>query len=67
MKRREVETSIEGLMTTLGSTLEFVREQDGRYREDNVLLHRPRPSDAASPAWPELAPDEAIGGGQRRD
>lgn len=67
MKRREAEASIEGLMTTLGSTLEFVREQDGRYRDDKVLLHRPRPNDAAPPAWPELAQDEAASGGQRID
>lgn len=42
MKRREVETSITALVSTLESTLQFVRDQDAREREDKVLLHRPR-------------------------
>ena len=41
LKRREVETSIESIVQTLRNTLEFVREQDNREREDKVLLHRP--------------------------
>ena len=42
MKRREVETSIEATISTLRSTLEFVREQDRREREGtNVVPHRP--------------------------
>ena len=46
MKRREVETSIEGLIATLNNTLEFIREQDARAREERILLHRPRQSEA---------------------
>ena len=42
MKRREVETSIEALVGTLNNTLEFIREQDARAREERILLHRPR-------------------------
>jgi len=42
LKRREVETSIESIMQTLRNTLEFVRDQDNRDREDKILLHRPR-------------------------
>ena len=42
LKRREVETSIESIMQTLRNTLEYVREQDARDREDKILLHRPR-------------------------
>ena len=45
MKRREVETSIEALVATLNNTLEFIREQDTRAREDRILLHRPRPAE----------------------
>ena len=43
MKRREVETSIEATISTLRTTLDFVREQDRRERvgETNVVLHRP--------------------------
>jgi len=50
MKRREVETSIGALVSTLENTLQFVKEQDAREREDKVLLHRPRV------AVPEAAP-----------
>ena len=44
MKRREVETSIEATISTLKSTLDFVREQDRRERDtrdNNVVPHRP--------------------------
>ena len=55
MKRREVETTVEALVSTLNNTLEFIREQDARHREERVLLHRPRatePAPAARPADP---------------
>jgi hypothetical protein len=43
LKRRDVETSIEATIQTLRNTLEFVREQDARDREERQLLfHRPR-------------------------
>ena len=42
LKRREVENEIEGLVRTLTSTLEFIREQDARARDERILLHRPR-------------------------
>jgi cell division initiation protein len=42
LKRREVENEIEGLVRTLNSTLEFIREQDARARDERILLHRPR-------------------------
>ena len=45
MKRREVETSIEGIIATLNNTVAFVREQDTRHREEKILLHRPRLAD----------------------
>jgi cell division initiation protein len=50
LKRKDVETTIEASISTLRNTLEFVREQEGREREDRILLHRPRyaePLDAA--------------------
>ena len=59
LKRREVENSLESSMATLRSTLEFVREQEQREREEKILLHRPRQADQApapcarkSPAQP---------------
>jgi cell division initiation protein len=46
LKRRDVETSIEATIQTLRNTLEYVREQEAREREDRVLLHRPRHFDS---------------------
>ena len=46
MKRREVETTLESTIAALRNTLEFVREQEQREREDKILLHRPRPAEA---------------------
>jgi cell division initiation protein len=42
LKRRDVEASIESIMQALRNTLEYVREQDTREREDKILFHRPR-------------------------
>jgi len=50
LKRKDVETTIEATIQTLRNTLEFVREQDTREREDKILLHRPRVLDAAADA-----------------
>ena len=43
MKRREVETTLESSISSLRNTLEFVREQEQRERDEKILLHRPRP------------------------
>ena len=64
MKRREVETSIESTIASLRNTLEFVREQEQRERDERVLLHRPRQADP-TPAGPR-AFDETRDGGERR-
>jgi cell division initiation protein len=45
LKRREVENSLESSITTLRSTLDFVREQEQRDRDEKILLHRPRQAD----------------------
>jgi cell division initiation protein len=42
LKRREVETSLESTIQTLKNTLDYVREQDARDREDRVVAYRPR-------------------------
>ena len=57
LKRREVETTVEGTISTLRNTLEYVREQDAREQDDKILLHRPRHQDAAAHA-DELRPLE---------
>ena len=46
MKRREVENSLESTIATLKGTLEFVREQEQRDRDDKILFHRPRQAEA---------------------
>ena len=49
MKRRDVENSLESTIAALRNSLEFVREQDQKERDDKVLLHRPRTIEPAAP------------------
>jgi cell division initiation protein len=58
MKRREVEAGIESLVNTLQNTLEFIREQDARARDEKILLHRPKQADQPGTALP-AAEDQA--------
>jgi cell division initiation protein len=47
LKRREVETSLESIIQTLRNSLEYVREQEAREREERLALQqRPRYSDS---------------------
>jgi cell division initiation protein len=55
MKRREVENDIEALVRTLNTTLEFIRDQDARSREDRILLHRPRQAESGPAVQPRPA------------
>jgi cell division initiation protein len=48
LKRKDVETSLAGTIQTLRNTLDYVREQDTREREDRILLHRPRHAEIAT-------------------
>jgi cell division initiation protein len=41
LKRREVETNIEACISTLHNTVDFIREQERRERENRVVPHRP--------------------------
>jgi cell division initiation protein len=62
MKRREVENDIEALIRTLNTTLDFIREQDVRSREERILLQWPRPAElpaVAPPVRVELAKADA--------
>ena len=53
LKRRDVETSLEATIQTLRNTLEYVREQDARDRDERqVLLHRPRTEETRKPETP---------------
>ena len=52
VKRREAETDLEGTIAALHNTLDFIREQDRRERDDRVVPHRPKigPVAATRPA-----------------
>ncbi|HEX7280550.1 MAG TPA: DivIVA domain-containing protein [Vicinamibacterales bacterium] len=62
MKRREVENDIEALVRTLTTTLEFIRDQDARSRDERVLLHRPRAAEAGPAAVARPADAQAKDG-----
>ena len=60
LKRKDVETTIEASIQTLRNTLEFVREQEARDRDDRILLHRRRPAEFAETT--EAHPPRKIAG-----
>jgi cell division initiation protein len=45
IKRREAETNLEATIAALHNTLDFIRDQDRRERDDRVVHH-----------WPKIAP-----------
>jgi cell division initiation protein len=60
LKRREVETSVESVIASLRNTIEFVREQDARDRDEKILLHRPRHIDVREASvWSQDRRDDA--------
>jgi hypothetical protein len=62
LKRRDVETSIEATIQTLRNTLEYVREQEARDREEKILMHRPRHSETSADAAPSHEHEDAEAG-----
>jgi cell division initiation protein len=42
LKRKDVEATVESTIAALRNTLEYVREQETRERDERILLHRPR-------------------------
>ena len=61
LKRRETETTIESTISALRNTLDFVREQDERERDERVLLHRPRHADTGA-SQPSTRAEATSGG-----
>ena len=55
LKRRDVETSIEATIQTLRNSLDYVREQETRDRDEKILFHRPRQAEQ-----PAVAPGAAV-------
>lgn len=60
LKRREVESSVEAVIASLKNTLDFVREQDARDRDEKILLHRPRAAESREvmPGWSQDRKDD---------
>ena len=42
LKRKDVEASLESTISALRNSLDFIKQQDTREREEKVVLHRPR-------------------------
>ena len=61
LKRREVENSLEASIATLRSTLDFVREQAQREREEKLRVHRPRQAEPPSVPLAPLAAHAPLG------
>jgi cell division initiation protein len=63
LKRKDVETTLESIISALYNTIEFVREQDNKHRDEKILLHRPRQADAIGTPAPESlsALEEVLG------
>lgn len=55
-RRRETETSVEAIINALKNTLDFVREQDQRERDDKIRLMRPRSAESATGIPPAESP-----------
>jgi cell division initiation protein len=62
MRRKDVETTIEASISALRNTLEFVREQEARDRDERILLHRPRQTDAVVDADGDVPSTRRIAG-----
>ncbi|MEZ5415837.1 MAG: DivIVA domain-containing protein [Vicinamibacterales bacterium] len=60
-RRRETETSVEAIINALKNTLDFVREQDQREREDKIRLLRPRTAESGVVTPAGAAPAAASG------
>ena len=60
LKRREVESTVEAVIASLKNTLDFVREQDARDRDEKILLLRPRLTDSreVTPGWSQDRKDD---------
>jgi cell division initiation protein len=59
-RRRETETSVEAIINALKNTLDFVREQDARDRDDKIRLMRPRHTDSGTGVAPAAVPEQDV-------
>ncbi len=47
LKRKDAEASLESTISTLRNSLEFIRSQDQKERDEKLALHRPRTADTS--------------------
>jgi cell division initiation protein len=59
VKRKDAEASLESTIATLRNSLDFIRQQDVKERDEKVVLHRPRSIDAPAAPGPLQALDIA--------
>src|SRR4051812_18196619 len=52
LKRKDAEASLESTISTLRNSLEFIRSQDQKERDEKLALHRPRSVEAPQMAGP---------------
>lgn len=57
-RRRETETSVEAIINALKNTLDFVREQDQKDRDDKIRLMRPRTTESGVGTAPAASASE---------
>ena len=50
LKRKDAESTLESTISTLKNSLDFIRSQDVKEREEKLALNRPRPVEAPAPA-----------------
>jgi cell division initiation protein len=48
LKRKDAEASLESTIATLRNSLEFIRSQDQKERDEKLALHRPRTADTST-------------------
>jgi cell division initiation protein len=49
LKRKDAESSLESTIATMRNSLDFIRSQDAREREEKLVVHWPRPVEAPAP------------------
>jgi len=58
LKRKDAESSLESTIATLRNSLDFIRSQDAKEREEKLARHRPRAVESVSPV--PAAPFRAV-------
>lgn len=60
LKRKDVEASLESTISALRNSLDFVKQQDAKERDEKVVLHRPRFETPSVPSIRQLGDTGSI-------